>query len=156
MKRLLFTLCLLLTLLMCSHVCAESTVIPADDDDLVRILEEALEQSDYDYSCVTLNRDNKIIVVDIAMDGLTANVLALKELGADETYEPWAEMTEAMLTVYDGIRDMFSTVHRDDMRLILQVANDDACIREDYSTIRYSPLLSIGIYRIVSIDVMAE
>lgn len=156
MKKLFCALCLLLTLSLCIPVFAESTVIPADDDDLVRMLEEALEESGYDYSCVTLNRDNKIIVVDIAMDGLTAELLALKELGADETFEPWAEMKEAMLTVYDGIRDMFSTVHRDDMRLILQLANDDACIREDYSTIRYSPLLSIGIFGFVSVDVMAE
>lgn len=156
MKKLLCALCLLLMLALCIPVCAESTVIPADEDDLVRMLEEALEQSGYDYSCVTLNRDNKIIVVDIAVDGLTADVLSLKELGFDETFEPWAEMKEAMLTVYDGIRDMFCNVHRDDMRLILQVANDDACIREDYSTIRYSQLLSIGIFGTVSIDVMAE
>lgn len=156
MKKMLCALCFMLTLALCIPVFAESTDVPADDDDLVRMLEEALEEAGLDYSCVTLNRKDKIIVVDICVDGLTAEVLHLKALGADETYEPWAEMKENMLFLYDSIREMFSSFNRDDMRLILQVVNDDAYIREDYSTIRYSPLLSIGIFRTVSVDVMAE
>lgn len=156
MKKLLCALCLMLMLALCIPVCAESTVIPADEDDLVRMLEEALEQTAPDYSCVFLNREESIIVVDIAMDGLTADVLALKGLGYDESYEQWAEMKEAMLTMYESIREMFKIVHRDDMRLIVNLVNDDAYIREDYSTISHNPLLTIGIQGIVITDEMAE
>ena len=155
MKKLLCALCLLLTLSLCIPVFAESTVIPADDDDLVSMLEEALEETDPDYSRVTLNRQGKMIVVDIGMDGLTADVLALKEMGFDETCEPWAEMTEAMQTMYKGILDMFSTVHRDDMRLMLNVVNDDVFIREDYSTYGYNELLTISMGVVIT-DAMAE
>jgi hypothetical protein len=155
-KRLIFAVCLLLTLALAVPVCAESTIIAADEDDLVIMLEEALEQMEFDYSSVTLNREDKIIVMNIATDGLTADLLALKELGFDETYEPWAEMREAMVYLHKSVLDMFSTVHREDMKFILNVVNDDAYIREDYSTIYYNPLLTVSLYSMVFNDVMEE
>ena len=120
------------------------------------MIEESLAVVDFDYYNVTLNRKNQIIVIDVAFDGLTEQLLALKTLGFDETMEEWCAIKEVYLTMYSSIRDMFKTVHRDDMRLIFQIVNDDAFIHEDYSTIRYNPLLSIGIYGIISIDVMSE
>jgi len=133
---------------------AESAVIPADEDDLVRMIEESLAEVDFDYHNVTLNRKDKIIVIDVAFDDLTEQLLALKSLGFDETMEEWCAIKEVYLTMYSSIRDMFKTVHRDDMRLIFQIVNDDAFIHEDYSTIRYNPLLSIGISGMISVDVM--
>ncbi len=155
MKRMLCALCILLMLAWVVPVCAESFVIAADEDDLVSMLEEALEQMECDYYEVTLNRKDKIIVVDIGMDGLTAYLLALKELGADETYEPWEEAKEAFLFLHDSILDMFATVHRDDMRLMLNVVNDDVFLRQDYSTYGYNELLTI-VKGIFITDVMEE
>lgn len=156
MKKLLCIVFLLIVLALSIPACAESAAYPADDDDLVRMIEESLAVVDFDYYNVTLNRKNQIIVIDVAFDGLTEQLLALKTLGFDETMEEWCAIKEVYLTMYSSIRDMFKTVHRDDMRLIFQIVNDDAFIHEDYSTIRYNPLLSIGIYGIISIDVMSE
>lgn len=153
MKRLF---CLVL-LILCFAVpaCAES-VIPADEDDLVRMIDESLEEVDFDYHNVTLNRKDKIIVVDVAIDGMAENLLTLKSEGCDESFEAWVGIKDVMLSMHTSILDMFKIVHRDDMRLVFQIVNDDAFIREDYSTIRYNPLLSIGIFGIISIDVMSE
>ena len=60
------------------------------------------------------------------------------------------------LFLHESVLDMFENVNRDDMRLILQVVNDDVFIREDYRTIQYNPLLSIGIFGTVAVDVMEE
>lgn len=133
-----------------------TTVIPADDDDLVVMLEEVLQTLELDYSCVTLNRKQSTIVVDVAVDGLTENLLALKAEGFDETFEQWVQIKDSMQSFYSAIIDMFKTVHREDMRLIFNIVNDDAYIREDYSTISHNPLLSFGIYGTVFIDEMSE
>jgi hypothetical protein len=50
---------------------------------------------------------------------------------------------------------MFSTVHRDDMRLMLNVVNDDVFIREDYSTYGYNELLTISMGVVIT-DAMDE
>lgn len=153
MKKLL---CLIL-LILCFAVpaCAES-VIPADDDDVKIMLEEAFSAMGLDYCNVILNREMGMFVIDIAIDGLTENLLTLKSLGFNENYEPWVETKEVFMSMFDSVLEMFKTVHRDDLRLIINVVNDDAYIREDYSTIRYSPLLSIGTFRMFVYDVMDE
>ena len=156
MKKLFYFLFLLLFLVLSVPTCAESAAIPADEDDLVSMIEDALGEVGFDYCNVTLNRKDKIIVVDVAFDGMTEQLLALKTLGFDDSLEDWREVKSVFLSMHTSILDMFKTVHRDDMRLILQLVNDDAFIREDYSTIRYNPLLSIGIFGFASIDVMAE
>ena len=134
---------------------AEVPIIPADDDDIVIMLEEAISQMGWDYSCVILNREKGIFVVDVAIDGLTENLLALKDEGCDETFEPWVQVKEFMLVMHGSILELFKTVHREDLRLMLNIVNDDAYIREDYSTISHNPLLSIGIYGMVAVDEMA-
>ena len=156
MKRLLCVISLLMVLLLAVPACAESHIIPADDDDLKSMIEKTLNEVAFDYSNVTLNRERKIIVVDVAFDGMTEQLLALKTIGADETFEDWQAIKSVFLTMHSSITDMFKTVHREDMRLIFQLVNDDAFIREDYSTIRYNPLLSIGIFGTVNIDILDE
>lgn len=132
-----------------------TTAIPADDDDIVVMLEELLQSLEFDYSCVTLNRKQSIIVVDVAVDGLTENLLALKAEGFDETLKEWVQIKDSMQSLHSAIIDMFKNVHREDMRLMLNIVNDDAYIRQDYSTISHNPLLSFGIYGTVYIDEMA-
>lgn len=147
---------LVLSILVFAIPCnAEVPVIPADDDDIVIMLEEALAQMELDYSCVTLNRDKGIFVVDVAVDGLTKNLLALKSEGYDENFEEWVQVKNAMLFLHSSILELFKTVHREDLRLILNIVNDDAYIREDYSTISHNPLLNIGVFGMVAIDEMA-
>lgn len=149
--------CLVL-LVLCFAVpaCAESAVIPADDDDVKIMLEEAFAEMDLDYCNVILNREMGMFVIDIAIDGLTENLLTLKSLGLNENYEPWVKTKEVFMSMFDSVLELFKSVHRDDLRLIINVVNDDAYIREDYSTIRYSPLLSIGTFRMFVYDVMDE
>ena len=151
MKKLLCLI--LLALFFAAPACAESPV-PADDDDITVMLEEALAQMEVDYSCVTLNREKGIFVVDIAIDGMTENLLSLKREGYDETLEAWAGIKDVMLSVHGSILELFKAVHRDDLGLIFNIVNDDACIRQDYSTISYNPLLTIGLYGMVTVDVM--
>lgn len=150
-------LCLLFILLVCCIPCsAEVTMIPADEDDLATVLEEAFAQMELDYSHVTLNRKDGIFVIDIAIDGLTENLLSLKKDGYDETFDEWVQFKGSMLSLHGSILDMFKTVHREDLRLILNVVNDDAFIRQDYSTISHNPLLSIGVLCAVSVDELAD
>lgn len=156
MKRLLCVFSLLMVFLLAVPAYAESHVIPADDDDLKSMIEKSLNEVAFDYSNVTLNRERKIIVVDVAFDGITEQLLALKTLGADENLEDWQAIKSVFLSMYSAFTDMFKTVHREDMRLILQLVNDDAFMREDYSTILYNPLLSIGIFGTVDIDILGE
>lgn len=156
MKKMLFVLFLLLALVLSVPACAESAVYPADEDDLVSMTKDVLKESGFEHYEVTLNRKDKIIIVDVAIDGMTEQFLALKDAGYDETLEEWCGIKDALLSMHSSILEMFRIVHREDIRLIFQLANDDAFIREDYSTIRYSPLLSVGIFGFVSIDVMAE
>lgn len=120
------------------------------------MLEEVFSQMNLDYCNIILNREKGMFVIDIAIDGLIENVLALKSLGYNETYEPWINTKEAFMTMFDSTLEMFKIVHRDDLKLIINVVNDDAYIREDYSTIRYSPLLSIGTFRMFYNDIMDE
>lgn len=155
MKKVLCFL-LFLSLFLHPHCFAETDFIPADDDDVVTMLETALEQAEFDYSCVTLNRNTGVFVVDIAFDGLTENVLMLKQNGYDENVEQWLQIKSTMQSMYDYILELFKGVHREDLRLIVNVVNDDAYLREDYSTISHNPLLSIGIFGMVIVDEMAS
>ena len=146
--------CLVL-LILCFAVPAHAeSVIPADDDDITIMLEEALAQVEFDYSCVTLNREKGMFIVDVAIDGLTENLLSLKRDGYNETFEAWVGLKDVMLSMHGSIVELFKAVHREDLKLIFNVVNDDVYIREDYSTVSYNPLLSIGIYGIVAVDVM--
>lgn len=156
MKKMFRLFALILAICFVIPFAEGTTVIPADDDDLVIMLEECLQTLELDYSCVTLNRKQSIIVVDVAVDGLTENLLALKAEGFDETLKEWVQLKEYMQSFYSAIIGMFKTVHREDMRLIFNIVNDDAYIRQDYSTISHNPLLSFGIYGTVFIDEMAE
>lgn len=152
MKKLLCALCLLLMLTLCFPAVAET----ADDAAIINMLEDAFSEIGLDYFNVILNEDRGMVVVDMAIDGLTANLLALKNQGFDETHEAWAEARTNYMTMHGIILDMFEDFGRSDLRLILNMVNDDAYIREDYSTIRYNPLLSIGVLGTVAFDVMAE
>ena len=146
--------CLVL-LILCFAVPAHAeSVISADDDDITIMLEEALAQVEFDYSCVTLNREKGMFIVDVAIDGLTENLLSLKRDGYNETFEAWVGLKDVMLSMHGSIVELFKAVHREDLKLIFNVVNDDVYIREDYSTVSYNPLLSIGIYGIVAVDVM--
>ena len=151
MKKLLCLVLLILCFAVPAH--AES-VIPADDDDITIMLEEAIAHVGFDYSSVTLNREKGMFIVDVAIDGMTENLLSLKHDGYDETFEAWVGIKDVMLSMHGSIVELFKTVHREDLKLIFNVVNDDVYIREDYSTISYNPLLSIGLYGIVSVDVM--
>lgn len=153
MKR---VLCFVLLLVCFAFPALAESPIPADEDDITVMLEQALAQSDFDYSCVILNRKNGMFVVDVAIDGMTENALALKAAGFDETFEAWAGIRGAIQSMHASMLEMFSIVHRDDLKLILNLVNDDAYIREDYSTIKYNPLLSVGIFGTVDIDVLSE
>ena len=155
MKRLLFVVSLLLVLLLAVPVCAESSVIPADDDVKI-MLEEAFDELGLDYCNVILNEEKGIFVIDMAIDGLTKNVLALKSFGFDETYDTWAQCRANLQGMHGFVLNMFKTVGREDLRLILNMVNDDVYLREDYENIRYNPLLSVGIFGIVDIDAMSE
>ena len=156
MKKLL-CLCLLFSLVTCAVPCkSEVPAIRADDDDIVIMLEEALSEMEWSYSCVTLNSEKGIFVIDLALDGLTEYLLLLKKEGYDETFDQWVQVKGIMLSLYESILDMFKTIHREDLRLILNIVNDDAYIREDYSTISHNPLLSIGVFGSISIDEMAD
>lgn len=154
MKKMIRLFALILAICFAIPFAGATTVIPADDDDLVSMLEDVLQTLELDYSCVTLNRKQSIIVVDVAVDGLTENLLSLKKEGADETLKEWVQIKDSMQSFYSAIIDMFKTVHREDMRLMLNIVNDDAYIRQDYSTISNNPLLSFGIYGTVYIDEM--
>lgn len=156
MKKMFRLFVLILAICFVIPFAEGTTVIPADDDDLVIMLEELFQSLELDYSCVTLNRTQSIIVVDVAIDGLTENLLALKSEGCDETFEQWVQIKDYMQVFYSAIIDMFKSVHREDMRLIFNIVNDDAYIRQDYITISHNPLLSFGIYGTVFIDEMAE
>lgn len=156
MKKMIRLFALILAICFVIPFAEGTTVIPADDDDLVIMLEKLFQSLELDYSCVTLNRKQSIIVVDVAVDGLTENLLALKAEGCDETLEQWVQIKDYMQAFYSAIIDMFKSVHREDMRLIFNIVNDDAYIRQDYSTISHNPLLSFGIYGTVFIDEMAE
>jgi hypothetical protein len=147
-------LCLVL-LILCFAVpaCAES-VIPADDDDVRIMLEEALEKMEFDYSSVTLNREKGIFVVDIALDGMAMGLIYLKGQGYDESLESWVNIKDVMLSTHADILNWFKAIHRDDLKLILNVVNDDAYIRNDYTTISFNPLLTIGTYGMVTVDAM--
>ena len=153
MKKLL---CLFL-LVLCFAVpaCAES-VIPADDDDITIMLEEAFSEMGLDYCNVILNREKGMFVIDMAIDGLTQSVIAFKFLGFDETYEPWAQCRTSLEQMHSYVLNLFKTVGREDLRLILNMVNDDVYLREDYENIQYNPLLSVGIFGNVHVDVMSE
>ena len=154
MKKLLCIVFLLLAL--CAQVFAESAVIPADDDDVKIMLEEAFSEMGLAYCNVTLNREKEMFVVDMAIDGLTQSVIAFKFFGFDETYEPWAQCRTSLVQMHSFVLDMFKTVGREDLRLILNIVNDDVYLRNDYENIRYNPLLSVGIFGNIYIDVMSE
>ena len=154
MKKMFRLFAFLLVICFAISFAGATTVIPADDDDLVSMLEDVLQTLELDYSCVTLNRKQNIIVVDVAVDGLTKELLALKAGGFDETIKEWVQIKDSMQSFYSAIIDMFKIVHREDMRLMLNIVNDDAYIRQDYSTISHNPLLSFGIYGTVYIDEM--
>lgn len=154
MKRIIFCFVLVVTICLAIPFASVATEIRADDDDLVFMLEELLQTLELDYSCVTLNREKSIIVVDIAVDGLTKQLLALKAEGHDENFVQWVQIKEYTHDFYSAIIDMFKTVHRDDMRLMFNIVNDDAYIRQDYSTISHNPLLTYGIFGTVAIDEM--
>lgn len=152
MKR-FFVLIIVVLLLPCLAL-AESPVIPADDDDILIMLEESIAQLECDYSCVTLNRKQGIFVIDIAFDGLTESILAHKAEGYNENFEQWVQFKEGMLFAHASTLEMFKTVHREDLKLIINIVNDDAYIREDYSTISFNPLLSVGVFGTVGFDAM--
>ena len=135
---------------------AESAVIPADDDDITIMLEDAFSEMGLDYCNVILNREKGIFVIDMAIDGLTKSALAFKAFGFDETYETWAQCRTSLEQMHKYVLNLFKTVGREDLRLILNMVNDDVYLREDYENIRYNPLLSVGIFGTVDIDVMSE
>ncbi len=146
--------CLVLLILCFAVPAYAESVIPADDDDIKIVLEEVLAQMGYDYSSVTLNREKGIFVVDIAIDQLAMNLIYLKGQGYDETLESWANIKKVMLTTHADILEWFRIVHRDDLDLILNVVNDNVYIRNDYTTISFNPLLTIGTHGIVTVDAM--
>lgn len=156
MKKLFCSLALLLILALPSTVFAESAVIPADDDDVRIMLEEALSEMGLDYCNVILNREMEMFVIDMAINGLTQSVIAFKSFGFDETYDPWAECRTSLEQMHSFVLDMFKSVGRDDLRLILNMVNDDVYLRNDYENIRYNPLLTVGVFGFVSFDVMSE
>lgn len=156
MKKLVCCFFLIASLLIITPCNADHTIIPADDDDICAILEENMSQMGFDYFSVVLNREQEIIVINVAIDGLTEQLLTLKENGIDETFEQWVQVKETMLFVHASILDFFETVHREDLRLVLNIVNDDAYIREDYSTISHNPLLCIGVQGFIMVDEMKE
>lgn len=156
MKKLFCTVFLILVLVPSVPVCAESAIIPADDDDVRIMLEEAFSEMGLSYCNVILNREKEMFVIDMAIDGLTQSVIAFKFFGFDETYEPWMQCRTNLQQMHSFVLDMFKTVGREDLRLILNMVNDDVYLRQDYENIRYNPLLSVGIFGNIYIDVMSE
>lgn len=156
MKKLLCIVFLLMVLALCVPAMAESAVIPADDDDVKIMLEEAFAEMGLDYCNVILNREKGIFVIDMAIDGLTKSVIAFKYFGFDETYETWAQCRTSLEQMHKYVLNLFKTVGREDLRLILNMVNDDVYLREDYENIKYNPLLSVGILGKAHFDVMAE
>ena len=155
-KKLLYIVFLLMVLAFSVPAFAESAVIPADDDDITIMLEEAFAEIGLDYCNVILNSEKEMFVIDMAIDGLTQSVIAFKYFGFDETYEPWAKCRTNLQQMHRFVLDMFKSVGREDLRLILNMVNDDVYLREDYENIQYNPLLSVGIFGNVHIDVMSE
>ena len=156
MKKMLCSLILLMVLALSVPVFAESAIIPADDDDVKIMLEEAFSEMGLSYCNVILNREKEMFVIDMAIDGLTQSVIAFKFFGFDETYEPWAQCRTSLEQMHSYVLNMFKTVGREDLRLILNMVNDDVYLRNDYENIRYNPLLTVGIFGFVSYDVMSE
>lgn len=156
MKKLFCAVFLLMVLALSVPVCAESSVIPADDDDVRIMLEEAFAEMGLNYCDVILNKEKEMFVIDMAIDGLTQSVIAFKFFGFDETYEPWAQCRTSLEQMHSFVMNMFKTVGREDLRLILNLVNDDVYLRNDYENIRYNPLLTVGIFGFVSFDVMSE
>lgn len=156
MKKLLCVVSLFLVLLFAVPACAESAVIPADDDDVKIMLEEAFSEIGLDYCNVILNREKGIFVIDMAIDGLTKNVLAFKDFGFDETFEAWAQCRASLQQMHSFVQNMFKTVGREDLRLILNMVNDDVYLREDYENIQYNPLLTVGVFGTVAFDIMDD
>lgn len=146
--------CLVL-LVLCFAVpaCAESAAVPSDDDVKI-MLEETFAEIGLDYCNVILNREKGMFVVDMAIDGLTKSVIAFKYFGFDETYEAWANCRTSLEQMHSYALSKIKAVGREDLRLILNMVNDDVYLREDYENIQYNPLLSVGIFGTVSVDVM--
>jgi len=86
---------------------------------------EALEPYLKDYfSFYEVESTDTGVVVKIAEDGLTADVIAFQNAGYDENHESWVELRESMESLCDDIYTFVKTLVGEDCIVSLLVLND--------------------------------
>lgn len=139
---------------LCSF--AESSPFRADADEVISTIETLLAEG-FEYSWVYYNETINNLTIDIAYDGLVSSLLEMKQAGYDRNHAYWVQTKGIMLIMHDELSSYLSSVGWKDTNLIVQLVNDDAFIRNDYSTIQYNPLFSattIGLRAGLYIDFM--
>lgn len=125
------------------------TIIPVSNESnvsnesIVSDVEKWLAEG-FDHYWVTYNEKNNNLMVNIAMDGLATSMIAIKHAGNDENYPIWVQTKGVILTLHDELSNYLTSAGYSVTNLIVQLVNDDAYIREDYSTIQYNPLFSVS------------
>ncbi len=159
MKK-LFCVLFLLLLCLAFPVCAESSVSVSSNEDVKLYLEQYLS-AEFDYCDIVYNENLNSFYVGLSTDGLTKNVVEWLKNGKDETYEPWVQIKESVLEKENSIIDYYKSIGREDLHVMVSLLNDDAYMRNDYSSISINPLFcvtnnSAGYYNAVVTDCMAE
>lgn len=134
-----------------------ANTISADVDDIISMIKSVISSEEGIYCEAHFNEKQNLIYVEIAFDGLATEVVYNCKKGVDPASEEWIVFQEAMMYLYDSLSTMLHIVGRDDLNLALSIVNDDAYIRQDYSTISYNPILAIrnGVVYIDIVKVMS-
>lgn len=155
MKKVVIMFLLFAIILSSSFAFAESST-KAENDDLIQMLESAFSSFDLDYLDITMNEEKNMCVINIAVDGLAESAISIHDSGTQEEFYQWEQFRQIMVNLHSEVLSFFREVGREDLNLILSVVNDDAYFREDYKTIQYNPLLSVGIFGIICVDTISQ
>lgn len=97
--------------------------------------------ADGDYFRATYDYETKSVIVDIAIDGMLESTMIL--IRADDVNDGWYLPHNDMVMVYEVLNLFLRYNNAENINLVLRIVNDDAYIRQDYSTIVYNPLMVI-------------
>lgn len=98
-----------------------------------------------DWCNVTYDYTQNAIVLDVAENGLAETIAIVDENeNLLSVFTPkWQGFKENMINSCTQLKSGLNEYVMGDVHLILRIVNDDAVLRNDYSTITYNPLLVI-------------
>lgn len=142
MKKLLCVVFLLVSLVFCVSVDAESSSASVNHDVVQAMLESALENgfsshkdlqamldnallNGYDYFDVRYNETSNSFWIEVAIDGFASALSSLENSKSEDAAKNLMQAKETIISHCNAILDLFEMVGHEDINFIFEIVDDD-------------------------------